>query len=440
MQTRRLFFLVACLAVAASWSPAADWPQFGGPNRDNVSKETGLLKTWPADGPPLLWTYKNAGQGYSCPVIVGDRLYTAGARGDKEYLFALDLKTVKDKTVKEVWAAPIGKRYFEQVNTWNAGPAATPTVDGELIYAISGYGDVVCVKAADGKEVWRKSLLKDLDGFVYDGQGGAPRVGWGFTCSPLVDGNQVICVPGGKQGNLAALDKRTGAVRWRSQEVPEVANYASPIVIEMGGVRQYVQMTNKRTVGVAAKDGKLLWQAPWEEEFDDIMGSNPVFQDGQVWVSLGTTGGGAMLLKLTPDGQRVKVEKVYTGKDIANYHGGVALVGGHVYGYSDGKGWACQEFKTGKIAWADRRKLANSGGSIVYADGQLYCYTEQTGQTFLVAAKPDGLTINGRLQVPEKSKLQLRGGKWWTHPVIADGKLYLRDQDLLYCYDIRDKK
>jgi outer membrane protein assembly factor BamB len=419
------------LAVPSS---AADWPQFRGPSRDGVSQETGLLKTWPKGGPALAWTYTNAGEGYSCPVIVGDRLYTAGARGDTEYLFALDLKNVQGGAPKELWAAPLGKRYFEKVNSWNAGPSATPAVDGGLVYAQGGYGDLVCVRAVDGKEVWRKSLLKDLGGQVANPQGGAEVVGWGFSCSPLVDGDRVVCVPGGKQGNLAALDKKTGNILWRSKEIPEEASYASPVALEVGGARHYVQLTHKRVFGADAKDGKLVWEYAWPEEFDDIIGSAAVVHDGHVYASLGTSSGGATLLKLTPGGPKWKAEKVYSGKDIANYIGGVVLVGGHVYGASDGKGWCCQDFKGGKITWSERRALDR--GAVAAADGHLYCVSER-GVVALLEATPAEFKEKGRFPLPKESKLRRPSGKAWTLPVIADGKLYLRDQELLFCYSIK---
>src|SRR5262245_55966592 len=238
---------VMCLGVVVTAIRAEDWPQFRGPQRDGVSRETGLRKTWPQDGPPLLWSYAEAGLGYSGPAVVGDRLYMSGGRGDQEYVFALDLKNVADKTVKEVWSAKIGPLFTWKGNQWNMGPNATPTVGGERLFALGGFGDLVCVETASGKEAWRKSMPRDLGGEVNPIGGGLEDptpLGWGYAWSPLVDGDRIICVPGGKQGLLAALDGKSGTIIWQSKEITDQAPYSSPVAAEVGGVRQYIQVTN----------------------------------------------------------------------------------------------------------------------------------------------------------------------------------------------------
>src|SRR5262245_42084735 len=242
---------MACFLSISLVARADDWPQWRGPNRDDVSKETGLLKSWPKDGPKLLWTFDKAGVGFSGPAVVGDRLYTMGGRDDKSFVFALDVKTGK-----EIWACPIGKVFK---NGWGDGPAGTPTIDGDFLYALDRQGELICVETASGTKRWSVNLAKDLHGQMMSG--------WGYTESVLVDGDQVVCCPGGKEGTIAALDKKTGKVKWRSKELTDKATYSSLVPTEIGGVRHYVQLTYKgkqegqnigAIVGVAANDGKLL--------------------------------------------------------------------------------------------------------------------------------------------------------------------------------------
>jgi outer membrane protein assembly factor BamB len=257
--------------------PTTDWPQYRGPNRDGHSADKGLLKQWPAGGPKLAWAFKTTGLGYSGPAVVGDKLYIMGAREDAEHLIAIDVKTGN-----QLWSLKLGPIFTWKGNTWNEGPSATPTVDGDSIFALSGRGDLVCASAA-GKEVWRKSMTKDLKGEV-NPIGGAPApYGWGYTWSPLVDGDNLICLPGGKDGLVAALNKKNGDVVWRSKEVPEQATYSSPIVVEIGGVRQYIAMTAEDAaagstgglLGVSAKDGKLLWYFHRQPPYSDCVIPTP---------------------------------------------------------------------------------------------------------------------------------------------------------------------
>jgi outer membrane protein assembly factor BamB len=417
MKTRTLL-LPACL-LALSGALAADWPQWRGPNRDNVSLDTGLLKSWPEGGPKLLWTAEDAGIGYSGPAVVGDRLYTMGGDETNDFVLAFDTQTGK-----KVWSTPIGPYV---ANRYGSGPRGTPTVDGDHLYALSAAGQLACLKTATGEKVWSVSLT---------GLGGG-RPNWNYSESPLVDGDKVICTPGGNRGTLAALNKKTGSVIWRSTKLTDPAGYASVIVAEVGGVRQYVQLTMRGVAGVAAKDGGLLWYHR-NSRYRTAVIPTAIFHDNYVYAVAGY-GAGAVLLKLSPDGKGgTKAQQVYDDESMRlmdNKHEGVVRVGDHVYGWSDRGGWLCQEFKTGKKVWA-LRKLDR--GSVTCADGQLYCYSEDRGTVVLVPASPDGWQEKGRFSLPRQTQRREFRNNIWTHPVVANGRLYLRDQELLFCYDVKD--
>jgi outer membrane protein assembly factor BamB len=416
--------LASFLFVLGGVAVAADWPQWRGPNRDDVSKEAALLKSWPKDGPKLLWTVTDAGVGYSAPAVVGDRLYTQGAEGDKEFIYALDLKTQK-----KAWSTEVGPLF---TNGYGDGPRGTPTVDGDLTFSIGGQGNLICVKTATGDKVWSKSLQKDF--------GGAMMSGWGYTESPLVDGDQLVCTPGGAKGALVALNKKTGELIWQSNEFIDKAAYCSVVVSEGCGVRQYVQMTGESVVGVDPKDGHKLWQ--YARKGQTAVIPTPIVSGNYVFVTSGY-GIGCNLLELGKVNDKIEVKEVYhkdaDNKRITNHHGGVVLLDGYLYGFSDGKGWTCQELKTGNVAWSeDKKTLAK--GCLTYADGHLYCYSEDKGTVVLVEASPKGWKESGRITIPQETKLKRKSGKIWTHPVVANGKLYLRDLDLLFCYDVKESK
>jgi outer membrane protein assembly factor BamB len=435
MKTHAAIALAACLLTLAPAAHGDDWPQWRGPNRDGVSREKGLLKEWPKGGPKLLWTFKDAGGGYSQPAIVGDRLYLSGARGDSEYLFAVDL--TKTPPV-EAWAVKIGPTFTWQGNNWNEGPSAAPTVDGDLVFALGGNGELVCVDGK-GNEKWRTNLPKNLDAEV-NPIGGSPekKLGWGFAAAPLVDGDKLICVPGGPKGTVAALDKRTGAVLWRSKELTEQASYSAPVAAEIAGVKQYVVMTNAGVAGVGT-DGKLLWNYKRKKRYADIIACTPIVHKDQVFVSAAGSGGSSELLKVEKGAGGFTVTRAWESKDLQNFHGGVVLVDGYLYGASGDFGrssWVCLNMKDGKSAWdEDDRDLGK--GSLAYADGCLYCLGEKSGVVKLAEASPKELTVKGDLQLPDASKLRKGSGGFWTHPAIANGRLYLRDQELLYCYQIK---
>lgn len=406
--------MVAVVGVIAAQTALAanyDWPQWRGPDRTDVSKETGLLKTWPKEGPKRVWIYENAGNGYSGPAIAKGKYFTIGTRDNSEVILALDANTGK-----ELWTAKLGPILD---NNWGEGPRGTPAVDGDQVYALSGRGDLACVNAADGKEVWKASLT---------GMGGKVP-GWGYTESVLVDGDHVVCTPGGSQGTLAALDKKTGKVVWRSTEFTDGAQYASPIAVDLNGARQYIQLTMQNLAGIDAKDGKVLWKSPWPGRTAVI--PTPIYRDSQVYVTSGYEVG----CKLVKISAKNEPTDVYQNKVMVNHHGGVILVGDHIYGHSDRSGWTCQDFKTGEAVWTEKDALRK--GAVAYADGMLYCLEENSGMVVLAEASPKGWKEHGRFKLDPQTQIRSPRGRIWTHPVVSNGRLYLRDQDLIYCFDVK---
>ncbi len=400
--------LSALLLIALS-SQAADWPTFRGADRKDISTETGLLKKWPANGPKQLWLNQDAGLGYAGYSIVAGTLYTMGARDAVEYVIAVDVATGKEK-----WAAEAGALL---TNGWGDGPRSTPTVDGDKVYALGGKGTLVCLSVADGKEVWRASLT-ELGGKV---------PGWGYCESPLVDGNLVIATPGGPQGTLAAFDKTTGKLVWQSPEWTDPAQYASIIAADHNGARQLIQLTMQSVAGVNAADGKLLWKTEFPGKTAVI--PTPIFQDGQVFVAAGY-GVGCKSVKIGPENS---VEELYSSTDMVNHHGGVVLVDGHLYGFSDKAGWSCLDFKTGALKWADK---SLGKGAIHAADGMLYLLEEKTGTVVLIEANPKGWQEHGRFTLQPQTTQRNPKGMIWTHPVVSGGKLFLRDQELIFAFDV----
>lgn len=426
---------MAAVMIVAGASHADDWPGYRGPARNDVSMEKGLLKEWPAGGPKLLWTYAQTGVGLSGPAVVGDRLYILGDREDSAFLIALDLKSAKDGTVSEAWATRLGANFNWTGNHWSAGPSAAPTVDGELVYGVSGSGDLICAESATGKERWRKSFPTDLAGEVNPIGGGPKKLGWGYTASPLADGDQLVCIVGGPQGTVAALKKRTGAVIWRSVDLKDQAAYTSAQVTEIAGVRQYIVLTNQGLAGVDAKDGKLLWLYRRPRPYGTEVVNSPLIQGPLIYVTVG--GQGCEFVRITGEGGAFKATPVYENKNLSNHHGGVVLLDGHVYGHS-GREWVCQKLENGEIAASLKQRMGS--GSITYADGRFYCLAEGDGTVALMEAGPAGWTERGRFKLPKQSSMRKKNGKIWTPPVVSNGRLYLRDQELLFCYDVSSGK
>ena len=389
----------------------ADWPQWRGDSRRDHSPDKGLLAQWPQNGPKQVWSFDNAGLGYAGFAISKDSLFTMGLRDGQEFLIA-----VNASTGKELWSSPAGSKY---PNNWGDGPRMTPTVDGDRVFAIGGQGLLICVEAKNGKLIWSKNLVTDLGGQLQD---------WGYTESPLVVGDIVICTPGGPQGTLAGLDKSSGAVRWRTSGLTDKAQYSSPILIQHDGQPQVVQLVMNRFFGVSPKDGSVLWKKDFPGRVAVI--PTPIYEDGIVYVTAGY-GVGCEAVRL---GTNNSIAALYSNKVMKNHHGGVICVDGYLYGHSDGAGWVCQELKTGKEIWSHK---GFGKGSVTYADGKLFCLDERNGDVALVEASTQGWKELSRFKLaPLSSKRSPQGGIW-PHPVVVNGRLYLRDQELIHCFNVK---
>lgn len=405
-------FLITIACFGGQMSMAADWPGWRGEARNDLSTETYLLKSWPEGGPKKEWMTKDAGLGYSGFSISKGTLFTMGAFGEEERLLAFNASSGK-----KIWELKVGELL---TNGWGDGPRMTPSVSEGMVYTLGAKGNLVCADAKTGMHKWSVHLVNDLGGKV---------PGWGYTESVLLDQGRVICTPGGKKGALAALDAKDGKVLWRSEEFTDGAQYSSPIVVENKGVRQYVQLVMKNIVGLDANTGKLLWKSSWTGKVAVI--PTPIYSDNHVYVSSGY-GVGCKLVELgspTP-------KDVYENKVMKNHHGGVIKLGDHLYGYSDGYGWVCQNFKTGELVWNEKKALGK--GAIAYADDRFYCLGEGDGRIIMIEATPKGWKPQGEFTISPQTKKRNPKGKVWTHPVISNGKLYLRDQELIFCYDIKD--
>ncbi|MDX1934422.1 MAG: PQQ-binding-like beta-propeller repeat protein [Capsulimonadales bacterium] len=407
--------LLPCLTavLVAPASVAEDWPQWRGVNRDALSKEKGLLSAWPESGPRLLWVGRNLGEGHSTPSVAKGRIYGMGLRGSDEVVWALDARTGK-----ELWATKIADGITLEAAQGGYGSRSTPTVDGDHLYTLGVGGDLVCMSVANGKLLWKKNLVRDFNGDV-------PR--WGYSESPLVDGEKVVVTPGGDAFTVVALNKKTGETIWKSQVTGgNGATYSSPILATVGGVRQYIQFLTGAVVGVDAASGKFLWRFDAPACRQGINCSTPIYTDSYVFAA-SAYGHGGGLAKLTGSGGATTAEQVYFTKQMQNHHGGMVVVGDYLYGF-DNNTLTCLEFKTGKLMWADR---SVGKGSVAYADGNLYVRGEQ-GPVALVATDPKAYTEKGRFAQPERSNAPA-----WPHPVIANGTLLLRDQGNLFCYAIK---
>jgi outer membrane protein assembly factor BamB len=419
------FTILTALAVGAREASAARpddaWPSFRGPLRMAVSPDTGLLATWPAEGPKLLWQTTGAGRGYSSLSIVDHRIYTLGdapstADDQDEYLLCFD-----QSNGQQLWKAKMGPAWTTGKPNWHSA-RSTPTVDGNRLYVLTPHGELVCCETS-GKELWRKDLKKDFEGKKADG--------WGYSESVLVDGDRLICTPGGETNTMVALNKLTGETLWTaSRPGDRGAAHASPVVSQVGGTRVYVQTTGSGPMGVRADDGKLLWT--YDIEKTTAIAPTPIIRGDLVFFAAGYGRGGALLKQVPKEHGEVAVEEVYPLKrELANKHGGIVLVGDYLYGDSDDKGIPfCADLMTGEIKWKSRGSGRESA-SLAAAEGHLYVrYAD--GTMTLVKASPEAFEEVGTFKIPGSGDRPS-----WSHPVIVDGKLYLREGDAILCYELR---
>lgn len=426
---RPSFVIPSMIALAGAFATTAgadDWPQWRGPQRDGKSAEKGLLASWPAGGPPLAFKTSGIGTGFSSLAVSGGRIFTLGDAGERQFLLALD-----EKTGQHRWKVDIGKSWNDEF----LGPRSTPTVDGDRVYALSTEGDLFCLETTTGKEVWKRNLPAEYSGGLMKANGSWD---WKFAESPLVDGDRLIVSPGSREAAMVALDKKTGKEIWRTA-IPDLgpagadgAGYSSVVISEGAGVRQYVQLIGRGLIGVEAKTGKFLWG--YNRVANDIANIPTALVDGDfVFASTGY-GTGAALLELVKEGAGVKAREVYflEGNTFQNHHGGMILHQGHVYaGSGHNKGLpVAVELKSGKLAWGPQRNEGTGSAAVAFADGRVYL-RYQNGKVVLVEATPAGYKEHGSFDIPEVHHPS------WPHPVIAGGRLYLREQDNLYSYDIK---
>jgi outer membrane protein assembly factor BamB len=419
--SRRFPIAAAIIGIFTAATLAADWTQWRGPERNGQSKETGLFKEWPKDGPKLHWQLKDIGEGYATPSVAGDRLYILVNKGQEDEL--VQARKVSNGDV--VWSKRIGKVGPNGIPPY-PGARSTPTIEGDVLFALGSDGDLVCLNISDGSEVWHKSLRTDFEGMPGK---------WAYSESPLVDGDKVVCTPGGKEATIVAVNKKNGDVVWKCA-VPDgdQAAYASPIATEIGGVKQYVQFLAKGVVGVDAKSGKFLWRYDQTAKGSPANIPTPVAHDGYVYTGTGL--GGAGLVKIKGEKNDFTTDQVYFEKGLPNCIGGTVLLGDYLYGTTT-KGLTCMEFATGKKKWQDETIGA---ASLCFADGNLYVHGED-GNVRLVEATPEGFREKGKVTPPDQPK-HTRGAmeKSWAYPVVANGKLYIRDHACLWCYDVKSEK
>jgi outer membrane protein assembly factor BamB len=426
---------VLCLVTAlfCSTAIAADWTVFHGPNRDNVSPETGLLKSWKEGGPPLLWKNKEIGNtefpGFAGVTVAEGRVFTAGnvKTGDSDQnaqsvVFALD-----EKTGKEIWRYANGPGWVDKGRF--PGERSTPTIDGNRVYAFSSFGYLACLEAATGKEIWAKNVREEYEAKLPE---------WAYAESPYIDDNKVIIWIGGEKASVVAFDKMTGKEIWTTPSTGQKGNYASMIAFDFDGKRLYVNMNQAGVLGVDGKTGEQLFDVPHKTEWD-VMATIPYFFDGKLFITSGY-GTGSKLYKLNISGKTITLEEVWANKNFDNMHGGTVIKDGYAYFashyYKQQRNWMCIKLEDGSIAWE------NEGirmGSLTCAEGMLYCMAEKDGTVALVKATPEKYEEVSRFRLPIEGDDKEEDGKFWAHPVVCGKKLYLRHHNFLYCYDIEAK-
>jgi outer membrane protein assembly factor BamB len=413
LNSRSLLSAAAALLFFAFWPNAkpqgsGEWPQWRGPKRDGISIETGLLKQWPPEGPPQVWKTNGLGNGYSTVSVSKGRIFTMGVKGDRECVIAIDAADGKP-----LWVQAHGGRY---TNNRGDGPRGTPTVEGDRVYALGGNGDLSCLNAANGKAIWSVNVLQKFGG-------SNPR--WGISESPLIVGDRLLVNAGGPDASLVALNKKDGSIIWKTGG--DSAAYSSAIFLEVAGIPQAVFFTHQRALAVDIRNGNPLWDyTQVANQTANI--ATPIVKGNRVFLS-SDYGTGCALLEIKPEGAKLKAQEIYFNQNMKNHHSSSVLIGDTLYGFSSAI-LTAMRFDSGEVIWKDR---SVGKGSLVFADGHLYCFSEK-GVVGLVEATPEGYREKGRFSIPQESL------PTWSHPVVAEGRLYLRDQDNLYAFDVREKR
>ena len=415
MNLKLSFAIVVCM-IALNIVAAQDWPQFHGPRRDNRSDEKGLLKQWPKGGPKLIWKAEGIGQGYSTVAIANGTIYTTGNIGADTIITAMDMSG------EEIWKRKNGPAYKRS----HPGARSTPTIVGGRLYHLNGDLDLICMDARMGATIWAVDLKEKFGGRM---------ISWGISESPLVDGSNVICCPGGTEVSMVALDKDTGETRWTCSGAGDKPGYASTILVDYKGLRQIVMLMAESAIGVAADTGRLLWQYPQKVRFDANC-DMPIYHEGHIYL-FGTWNRGATKLKLNVEGDDCSVKEVWRTNELDNEHGGVMIVEGYLYGQADGdhrwRHWACLDMETGKTMWTARELYGERSASLTFADGLLYVMSD-IGEVGLVKPNPKRMEVVSRFELPKGGE-----GEAYAHPVVCGGRLYIRHGDFLFAYDIRSK-
>ncbi len=402
---RYLLTVVLLIIIANSFVYGKIDSQWRGPNRNGVYAETNLLKTWPAEGPKQLLAITGLGQGFSSPSVTDSKIFITGMLDKTGYLFAYNLQGIL------LWKSPYGTEFSVSY----PGARSTPTVVGDLVYWMSGNGIVSCFDCNSGKQIWSVDILKTFNG---------PNLEWGATESLLIDGENLICTPGGPEGNIVALNRMTGKTIWKSKGYGEKSAYCSPILVEHGGTRLIVTMTGTSIIGVDANSGTFYWRHPHRTEYD-IHANSPIYQNGYIYYVSGYGSGGA-LLQLSSDGKSIK--EIWRNRELDSQIGAAVLVNGYIYGSGHNtRKWQCLDFKTGKIVYTSDKR---GKGNIIAADGMLYCYDE-SGQVMLLKADPAAYSLVSSFKITQGTD------QHWAHLVIKNGRLYVRHGDTLMVYDIK---
>lgn len=421
-QTRgKVFYFLATLLLTQLVSSADDsWPQWGGPNRDHKSSATGLKQDW-STPPRLLWQFDAAGFGFSSPAVADGKAYTLGRIANQNCALCLDADTGK-----QLWQTVLSSDVNEDTynHGWGGGPRSTPTLVGDRLFVLDDGGTLACLEAGSGKLVWKVNLIVDFAGKM-------PR--WGYSESPLVDGKRVVVCPGGMKF-LVALDVDSGKPLFVSSGYEQPAHYVSLMKIRVGELDCYVGASEAGLVGFSANDGTLLWTNRATGNGTATI-PTPIINDNQVYHT-SDYGAGCVLVDLKAVDGKILATQVYANKNMQNHHGGVVLHAGNIFGVKKGGGFICQDFMSGKVKW-NYRMSGDASASVVFADQRLYVFGDGTGRCYLVEPNSQSWVERGKLELPKQSSLNRHQGKIWTHPTIAEGKLFLRDLDLIFAFDIR---